>query len=269
MKILRTGGRILVTVLAAVYLLLVVLAIFSDRLIFQPHAASYRLETLALATHGEVQTFTIPAADGTLAAAYLPNPEARYTLLYSHGNGEDLGDDMPMLAEYRRAGFAVFAYDYNGYGQSRGRPSEAVAYRDAEQAFDFLTTTLHVPPARIISFGHSLGAAVAIHLAGVRPVAGLIAQAPFLSAFRVITQVQIVPWEKFNNARAIRRVHCPVLIAHGRGDEVIPFWQGERIYRLANQPKEHIWFDHAGHNDVMLVASRPFIAAIQGFAARL
>ena len=64
-------------------------------------------------------------------------------------------------------------------------------------------------------------------------------------------------------------MHCPVLIAQGRRDEVIPFWHGERIYALANQPKEHIWLDGAGHNDVMLVASQPFLAAIRNFASRL
>jgi fermentation-respiration switch protein FrsA (DUF1100 family) len=269
MKILRTGVRTLLTFLAAFYLLLLMLAIFSDHLIFQAHASSYRLETLAHRVHGEVQTYTIHTESGPLAAAYLPNPEARYTLLYSHGNGEDLGDDLPVLEEYRHAGFAVFAYDYNGYGQSAGRASESAVYRDSEAAFDFLTGTLHVPPSQVIAFGHSLGAAAAIHLAASRPVAGLIAQAPFLSAFRVITRVQIVPWDKFNNARTIQTVHCPVLIAHGRRDGVIPFWHGERIYALANQPKQNLWLDHAGHNDVMLVASEPFIAAIQSFAARL
>jgi abhydrolase domain-containing protein 17 len=268
MKFLRTGVRIMLTFLVGVYVLLIALAIFSDRLIFQPHPAGYDLETLARAAPG-VQTFRIPCEFGGIAAAYLPNSGARYTLLYSHGNGEDMGDDLPILEEYRRAGFAVFAYDYNGYGASEGRPSEAAVYRDVEAAFDFLTGTMEVPPERVIAFGHSLGAAAAIHLAASRPVAGLIAQAPFLSAFRVLTRVQIVPWDKFNNARTIGRVHCPVLVAQGRNDEVIPFWHGERIYGLANQPKEHIWLDGAGHNDVMLVASRPFLAAIQNFAAGL
>lgn len=268
MKFLRTGVRIMLTFLVGIYLLLVVLAIFSDRLIFQPHPAGYDLETLARSAPG-VQTFLIPCESGSLAAAYLPNPEARYTLLYSHGNGEDMGDDLPILEEYRRAGFAVFAYDYNGYGASGGRPSEAAVYRDVEAAFDFLTGTLQVPPQRVIAFGHSLGAAASIHLASSRRVAGLIAQAPFLSAFRVLTRIRIVPWDKFNNARTIGRVHCPVLIAQGRNDEVIPFWHGERIYALANPPKEHVWLDGAGHNDVMLVAGRPFLAAIQNFAARL
>jgi abhydrolase domain-containing protein 17 len=269
MDIVRTGPRILLLLITAVYVVLIVLAIFSEHLIFQPHAPSYGLDGLALAGRGTVQTFTIPCRGGSLAAAYLPNPGAHYTLLYNHGNGEDMGDDMPILEDYRRAGFAVLAYDYNGYGRSAGRASETAVYRNAEAAYDFLTGKLQVSPERVISFGQSLGAAAAIHLASSRPVAGLIAQAPFLSAFRLVTQVPIVPWDKFNNARVIRSVHCPVLIAHGRNDEVIPFWHGERIYQLANQPKAHIWLDGAGHNDVMLVANRPFLAAIQNFAAQL
>jgi hypothetical protein len=269
MKLLRTGVCILLTLLATLYFLMLMLAVFSDHFIFQPHAPRYRVESLSLYAHGPVETFTIPTANGPIVAAWLPNPDARFTLLYSHGNGEDLGDDIAMLAEYRRAGFAVFTYDYNGYGHSAGRPSESAVFADSEAAFDFLSSTLHVPPSRIISFGHSLGAAAAIHLAASRPVAGLIAQAPFLSAFRVITQIQIAPWDKFNNARTIQKVHCPVLIAHGRRDMVIPFWHGERIYRLANQPKEHFWLDNAGHNDVMLVSAPQWVAAIQAFAARL
>jgi fermentation-respiration switch protein FrsA (DUF1100 family) len=269
MKLLRVGVRMVLTFLIAAYILLILLAVFSEHLIFQPHAPGYDLASLAAMGRGTVNTFRVPCPDGSLAAVYLPNPEARFILLYSHGNGEDIGDDLPVLEEFRHAGFAVFAYDYNGYGQSEGKPSEAAVYRDVEAAFDFLTGTLHVPPDRIIAFGHSLGAAAAIHLAASRPVAGLIAQAPFLSAFRVLTRVQIVPWDRFNNARAIRGVHCPVLIAHGRRDEVIPFWHGERIYELAYPPKWKVWLDKAGHNDVMLVASQDFISAIQEFARQM
>jgi abhydrolase domain-containing protein 17 len=263
------GVRIVLTFIAALYLLIVVLALISDRLIFLPHAPGYDLDSLTAISRGAVQGHRVPCEGGTLAAIYLPNPQAHFTLLYSHGNGEDIGDDLPVLEEFRRAGFAVLAYDYSGYGQSEGRPSEPAVYRNVEAAFDFLAGTLRVPPERIIAFGHSLGASAAIHLAASRPVGGLIAQAPFLSAFRILTRVQILPWDKFNNARAIRRVHCPVLIAQGRRDEVIPMWHGERIYQLANPPKWQVWLDGAGHNDVMLVASREFIAAMQSFAHEL
>jgi hypothetical protein len=262
-------AQMLGIMIAVLYLGLLVVAYFSDVLIFFPHPSSYRVEQLAGWAAGSVQTFRIPTRHGSIAAVYLPNPGARYTLLYSHGNAEDVGDDIGLLAEYRRAGFAVFAYDYNGYGVSEGRPSEAAVFGDVEAALDYLTGTLHVPAERVISIGHSLGAAAAIHLAAKRPVAGLIAQAPFLSAFRLVTRVQVVPWEKFNNARTIQRVHCPVLIVQGRQDEVIPFWHGERMFKLANEPKQHLWIDGAGHNDLMLVAGETVVAGIQRFAAGL
>jgi fermentation-respiration switch protein FrsA (DUF1100 family) len=245
---------------------LILLAFSCDKLIFQPHACGYQLDKL----HAEeIHAFRIPAGDSKIAAIYLPNPNARYTLLYSHGNGEDIGDDLPFLEEFRRAGFAVLAYDYEGYGASEGRPSEKAVYRDVEAAYDYLVNVLRVPPQLVIAHGHSLGAAAAIHLASVRPVVGLIADAPFLSAFRVITRAQILPWDEFNNARTIRKVHCPVLVIQGRNDEVIPFWHGERIYELANQPKQKLWIEGAGHNDAMAIAPGKYVAAMQEFARGL
>ena len=145
MKFLRTGVRIMLTFLIGVYVLLVVLATVLGPSYLSTAPGWIRSGDAGPARPG-VQTFRIPCEFGGIAAAYLPNPEARYTLLYSHGNGEDMGDDLPILEEYRRAGFAVFAYDYNGYGASGGRPSEAAVYRDVEAAFDFLTGTLQVPP---------------------------------------------------------------------------------------------------------------------------
>jgi hypothetical protein len=244
---------------------LVLLALMSDRVIFQPHSAGYRLEDLAPAGLTGVQPLTFASGQFQLAAVYLPNPSARYTLLVSHGNAEDLGDDLPLLAEFHRAGFAVFAYDYRGYGASGGASSGKSLYADVEAAYQYLTGNLHVAPDRIIVFGRSLGCAAAIHLAGIHSVAGLIIEAPFLSAFRVLTRIRLLPWDRFNNAAAIRRVHCPVLIIHGRSDEVVPWWHGEHLYQLANSPKRNLWVDGAGHNDVLMVAPQRYFAAVKEF----
>ncbi|HVP63904.1 MAG TPA: alpha/beta hydrolase [candidate division Zixibacteria bacterium] len=253
----------MVAVAVAGYGALMLLALSGDKLIFQPHACGYHLKTLE---SDGLRCVRIPVGTASIAAVYMANPNARYTLLYSHGNGEDIGDDLPFLREFRRAGFAVFAYDYEGYGASEGRPSETAVYRDVEAAYDFLTQKIGVPQQQVIAHGHSLGAAAAIHLASVRPVAGLIADAPFLSAFRVITRAQILPWDEFDNARAIRNVQCPVLVIQGTDDEVIPFWHGQRIYELANAPKQKLWVEGAGHNDVMVVAPGKYLAAMQEFA---
>jgi fermentation-respiration switch protein FrsA (DUF1100 family) len=151
------------------------------------------------------------------------------------------------------------AYDYRGYWTSRGVSSEKSLYEDVDAAYEYVTRTLQVSPDQIISFGRSLGCAVA----------GLIVEAPFLSAFRVLTHVRLLPWEKFDNAAKIPRVHCPVLVIHGRSDRVVPWWHGERIYELANEPKRYLWVDRAGHNDVLPFASRRYFAAINDFAGLL
>ena len=100
-------------------------------------------------------------------------------------------------------------------------------------------------------------------------MAGLIVEAPFVSAFRVLTRVRLLPWDKFPNGDKIARVGCPVLVIHGRRDTVVPFWHGQRIYALARQPKEAFWVDGAGHNDVAFVAGTEYFRKLQDFAARL
>ena len=97
-----------------------------------------------------------------------PCSNATYTLLYSHGNGEDIGWLDELFKWYNELGFSVFAYDYRGYGLSTGTPDEDECYADADAVFAYLTNAYHVPPERIIVHGRSLGGAMAVHLASRR-----------------------------------------------------------------------------------------------------
>lgn len=231
---------------------------FADGLIFLPHPSSYRdsPEVLKLSS----------TAGKRISALYLANPAARYTLLVSHGNAEDLGDDRDWLKDLQGAGLSVFAYDYQGYGTSEGRPSEQGAYDDENAAYDYLTGQLKIAPDRIIIFGRSVGTGPAVHIAARRPAAGLILQSPFLSAFRVLTRISLLPFDKFPNSRDIGKVRCPVLIIHGRRDEVIGFWHGQKLFALANQPKQFFAVEGAGHNDVDMIAGAAYLETIQAFA---
>ncbi|HWR15090.1 MAG TPA: alpha/beta hydrolase [Terriglobales bacterium] len=264
--------RVLTVVLVLIctlYAALVGLALISDRLIFQPQPSSYADEGLSanLSRLPEPGHFMHIISGGErISALYLPNSKARFTLLFSHGNAEDIGDDLPLMQLFREAGFSVFAYDYRGYGTSTGRPSEKAVYEDAEAAYDFLTRKLGVSPDHVIAMGRSVGCAPAIHLAANRPVRALIAEAPFTSAFRVLTRVPLLPWDKFNNVRTIRKVHVPVLIIHGRNDEVISFWHGEKVFRAANEPKRFVPIERARHNDVMFVAGPMYFQVLADFA---
>ena len=234
---------------------------FADGLIFKPQPASY----------GDTrETLKLTAADGVrISAVYLPNRQAHYTILFSHGNAEDLGDIRWLLEELRDMGFAVFAYDYRGYGTSQGNPSESGAYRDIDAAYNYLTQKLGVPPANIIVYGRSVGSGPSVDLASRQPVAGLVLESPFVTAFRVVTRIPIFPFDKFANIDKIKRVRCPVLVTHGTADAVIPFWHGRELFAAANEPKRFFPVAAAGHNDVMEVAGEKYAKALREFAQAL
>jgi len=249
-------------IVAALYLGFALFAYFlSDSMIFLPHPSSYK---------DTAEILKLTSANGKkISALYLPNLSAKFTLLVSHGNAEDLGDDRDWLEALRRSGFSVFAYDYQGYGTSEGQPSEQGLYEDENAAYDYLVASLKTAPQRIVIFGRSVGSGPAVHIAARRPAAGLVLQSAFVSAFRVLTRIPVLPFDKFPNHKDIRRVHCPVLIMHGTADAVIALWHGQRLYDLANEPKQSFWVQGADHNNLDFVAGAGYAKALQNFAALL
>jgi fermentation-respiration switch protein FrsA (DUF1100 family) len=244
------------------YLVVCVYAVFfSNSILFQPHRSSY---------HDNPAILKIPSSNGNkISAIYLPNSSARFTLLVSHGNAEDLGDIRDWLDDLQRAGFSVFAYDYQGYGTSEGKPSENAAYADESAAYDFLAIQLGTPTDKIIIFGRSVGTGPAVQLAARRPAAGLVLQSPFLSAFRVLTRIPLLPFDRFPNYKRIQHVHCPVLIMHGTADSVIGLWHGQKLFHLANEPKEFVAIEGADHNDTSPAVTQMYNRALVKFASTL
>ncbi|HUL53925.1 MAG TPA: alpha/beta hydrolase [Opitutaceae bacterium] len=245
------------------YLVLMAYAwVASDRMIFHPPPPSYP---------DGPQILKIPAADGVrLAARHLPWPAARYTLLYFHGNAEDLGEVEPTLAELRdRLGVAVVGWDYRGYGRSGGVVGEPATLRDAHTVLAYVTDTLGVPAERVILYGRSLGGAPAADLAATHRCAGLIFHGAFTSAFRVMTQVRLLPFDKFIVLENLPRVTCPVLVLHGTADEVIPFRHAQRLFAAAPGPKFKLWVEGAGHNDLIETAGDAYWQALRDFVGRL
>ncbi|NES80115.1 MAG: alpha/beta hydrolase [Moorea sp. SIO2B7] len=231
---------------------------FADGMIFVPQPSSYKdtSDILQLKTSDQFG----------ISAAYLPNPKATYTILFAHGNAEDLGDIQPLLQKLSEIGFSVFAYDYRGYGTSGGTPSERNAYKDVNTAYNYVTQRLGVPPQQIIAYGRSIGGGSMVDLAAREPVGGLIVESSFTSIFRVVLPFPILPFDKFQNLKKIKRVKCPVLIMHGKADRVIPFQHGEKLFAAASEPKLSLWVDEAGHNNLMWLAGEQYAATLKVFA---
>lgn len=254
--------RSVLTILILSYIGFGCLAYFvADKIAFQPPRATYR---------DNADSIRLKVKSGNeISCVYLANATASHTILFSHGNAEDLGITRSTLEDLREAGFAVFAFDYEGYGTSTGSPSEQRMYENEEAAYDYLTSQLNIPPSRIIAHGRSLGGVAAIDLASRKPLAGLIIESSFVSGFRVMTGIPLFPFDKFRNAAKLKRVTCPVLVMHGKRDEVISFWHGEKLYETANEPKMFLWIDEAGHNDFAFIANERYTNALRDFQAMI
>jgi abhydrolase domain-containing protein 17 len=254
----------LLLVLAALYATLAALAyLYAERVLFQPPDPSYT---------GALVPFTrLPLGDDeSLAVQYLPNPDAHFTILYSHGNAEDLGFLQHIFTEMREAGFAVLAYDYRGYGQSTGRrPTVRSATEDAEAVYRYAVDVLEIPPARLLLHGRSLGSGPTLEVASRHAAAGVVVESAFVSVLRVITRVKILPFDHFSNLARIQTLERPLLVIHGTRDGVIPTWHGRRLFAAAPGPKWAAWVEGAGHNDLAMIAGADHGRALAAFAARV
>lgn len=235
--------------------------VFADRVIFQPPPPSYT---------GESELIRILTPDGvSLAAVHLRHPTSPYTILYFHGNAEDIGDARPQLEGFYRLGFSVFAFDYRGYGLSGGHPAEQKVYDDTETVVAYLRDQLNVAPSRLVAYGRSLGGGPATAFVGRHPAAGLILEGCFTSAFRVVTRWTLLPWDRFNNLARMKGVRCPVLVVHGTADRVVPFWHGRRLFEALPGQKEFFPVEGAGHNDLIDTAGPRYWKAVAGFVQSL
>jgi len=245
-----------------------VLALFActlaDRLIFFPPPAGYTPRAKALVafetTRGEsIRAFHFPADPG------------RPTLLYSHGNAEDLAGSLPLYREWHDRGWGVLAYDYPGYGLSGGRPTEASCERAIEAAWDHLTGTGGIAPSDIVIVGRSVGGGPSVWLAERVDAAGLVLISPFTSAFSVHSPAQhLLPGDRFPNLRRIRGVECPLLVVHGEADGIIPPSHGRRLVEASPaSAKRFHGIAGAGHNDLFRVGGPEILREIEAFVGSL
>lgn len=168
------------------------------------------------------------------------------------------------------AGFGVIGYDYRGYGQStKRRPTVQRAVEDAEAVYQFAVDELGLQPDRLILHGRSVGSGPTLELAVRHPVAGVILESAFTSAYRVLTRVGLLPFDRFRNARHIENVKSPVLVIHGTDDRLIAPSHGRTLFRVAPEPKQFLWVDGAGHNDVARIAGETYTIALKRFTLLL
>ena len=178
-------------------------------------------------------------------------------VLYLHGARWNLTGSVTRVERWKKLGFSVLAVDYRGFGQSSDvAPTEALAYEDAEAAWDYLAKLAPGRPRYIV--GHSLGGAIATELARRRnDASGLVLEATFTSVRDMISQskwgflpVGLILNQEFNTLEKIADVKVPVLVTHGTRDSIVPIEMGERLYEAVKTPKRFVKVEGAGHHNL-------------------
>jgi fermentation-respiration switch protein FrsA (DUF1100 family) len=261
------------TLLFIGYALALLLArIFESRFIFFPNYEG-RLTGDWHPPDLPVQDAWLTTSDGIkLHAWWIPNANAKFTFLAFHGNAGNIANRAVIYQFLGETPANVLAVEYRGYGKSEGKPSEAGLYKDADAAYRYLVSTKGIDPKMILSFGQSLGTAVAAHLAAQHEVGGLILEAPFPSAAQVTRKLYwFLPglswlmYSQFETGARVKELSAPVLIVHCNQDPVIPFAMGQRVYDLAHQPKHFLEINATCHEEASLYAPTKYRIGLQEF----
>ena len=182
------------------------------------------------------------------------NRNAKYTMILSHGNAEDIYLVETWLRNYFLKVIDVncIVYEYTGYGESNGRlPEERSLYNDIETVYLHLTENLNINPDHIILYGRSIGSGPTSFLAEKYRLAGVILHSGLMSGLRVVLNLRwTLPFDKFPNIDRMPNIDCPVYIIHGTRDEIVPFYHAEELHKATKHKYPPYYVEGAGHNNV-------------------
>jgi fermentation-respiration switch protein FrsA (DUF1100 family) len=244
---------------------------YQPNLLYFPDMPSREVE----ANPGDIglgfEPVSLATRDGEqLDAWFIPADPMRGVVLFCHGNAGNISHRLDSIRLFHGLGLSVLIFDYRGYGRSSGKPTEKGTYRDADAAWDYLVKQRGIAPGQIILFGRSLGAAIAADLATRQRAAAVILESAFTSVPDVAAG--FYPWlpvrwlsrYQYDTGKKLADIHGPVLIVHSRDDEIIPYANGERLFEVANEPKQFLPL-RGGHNDGFMVSGKDYIQGLDGF----
>jgi uncharacterized protein len=223
---------------------------------------------------GSLEEVIFPSTDGVRLHGWILRPPGppKGTVLFFHGNAENMSTHVGAVLWLVKEGYLVFAFDYRGYGKSDGTPDFAGVNRDGVAALELAFHIRGAKEGGVVVFGQSLGGAIATYAVANSPrrleVKALILDSAFAGYRRIVRDKLIggivtlpLAWpagwtveDDYSPERWIGSVSpVPVVVIHGTKDAVVPFPHGERLYRLAGQPKGFWKVEGGGHATALLL----------------
>ncbi len=237
--------------LIAIYLCIVIFVYTIQRsLLYVPDVDSYEDETLTV----DYQEVNIVNSQGDRLRSifYVNNNKTKTTLLMLHGNAGPLENRFYKINKLAKFKQNILLISWRGYSGNTGIPSEKALYDDAESAVNWLKAK-GIKKDDIILYGESLGTGIVTELSSNSHYKAVILEAPFTSMIDAAKYhypylpVSLMLKDKYLSKNKIIKIKSPILIMHSKKDEIVPFWMGEKLFELANQPKMNFFADDTNH----------------------
>ena len=256
--------------IAVVYIsVLIVLFIFQRSLMYHPLENNYSGDKLEV----EVEKVKILTSDNLSLLGWFHKKDLKKfkTIVYFHGNAGTLENRIHKLNHFKDMDVNFLIISWRGFSGNLGKPSEQGLYKDGKSTIEWLKK-LGLDEKDIILYGESLGTGIATEIAQFNDFAGLVLETPFTSMieaaknFYPYIPVSLLLKDKYKNYKKIQNINIPVLVMHGELDQIVPFWMGKKIYKMANQPK-YSYFTKS--DDHMMVYDEKLVFALKTFIESL
>ena len=255
------------------YILLIIIVFFFQRnLLYHPSIDSYLKDNFD-AEPTEIEKVKITTEDkiDLIGWFYNKNIEKFKTIVFFHGNAGSLKNRTYKLNRIKELNVNFLIIAWRGFSGNLGKPNEKGLYKDARSAVKWLNMK-GIKDKDIILYGESLGTAVAIEIAQNKKFAGVILESPFTSMINMgkkyypFFPVSLLLKDKFESYKKIKNISVPILIMHGKVDNIVPFYMGKKMYELANEPKYFYFSEYDDHmmeyNEKLLNKLRDFINSL-------
>ena len=261
---------IILLIFLTIYFLIVVSTyIFQRNLLYHPKENNYSDDHLLV----NIEKVKIKTEDNIELISWFhkKNINNYKTLLFLHGNAGSLENRIHKINHFKNMNINFLIIAWRGFSKNKGKPTERGLYKDARSAVQWLTSK-NIKEKNIIIYGESLGTGVAVEIAQNKNFAGIILESPFTSMIDAgkdkypFLPVRLLLKDKYQSDKKIKNINIPILIMHGKVDNIVPFYMGKKMYELANQPKYSYFSEYDDHmmeyNENLLKALKEFIHSL-------
>ena len=233
------------------YIVVIIFVYFYQRnLLYHPSENNYQNDTIQF-NHQEI---FIKVNNEIKLKSWIINKDLKNfkTLVFFHGNAGDLSNRIYKLNELDKLNINILLISWRGFSGNAGYPTEKNLYEDAEAAIKWLNKK-KVSNSQIILYGESLGTGVAVEIASKNNFNSIILESPFTSIensakiYYPYLPVSFLLKDRYDSISKIKKINSPILIMHGRKDDIVPFFMGKKLFEKANSPKDSYFTDIDDH----------------------